>query len=411
MNSYPEMIPLAVVGCDFRVASSAWRSRLVLTDEDFHVISEGLFEGQAADGFLELNTCNRNEWIVSSRNPEWAASLLQGQMMLRLGQEARARFSPYIHTGEDAARHVFRVATGRESLVYGERQIAGQLNDAIEKARIRKSSSRILNGLGTACGRLVKLALREGCMGDAGIGVHSLAVDFLKNHLTKGRTAQVAVAGQGQIGRKVLGLLERDGHMQAVPFNRTISHGQERKVRPLNDLLSALEEMDGLILCTGAPCPILKTGELPPRSADHPLWIVDIGIPEQAERRPLPANVHIGGLDDLTSFHHRKNPQQEKKRIENAEQWIEKAMDEFKTFCRQEVFTEIIRSMHESHSRMLREDIPRVLDQRLAGIPEEVRIQLEQELRAVFSDHTRNLFRSIREASGKSEETVCRKKD
>ena len=133
-------IPLAVVGCDFRVASSAWRSRLVLADEEAAEIAQGLARNQAADGFLDLNTCNRNEWVVSTLDAKWAVSLLKSHMVQKLGPEAAAWFNPYVYTGDDAARHVLRVAIGQESLVVGERQIAGQLHDALELARTRNTS-------------------------------------------------------------------------------------------------------------------------------------------------------------------------------------------------------------------------------------------------------------------------------
>ena len=66
MISQPVDFPLAVVGCDFRVASSQWRSRLVLDESEARSIADKLKNNQAADGFVDLNTCNRNEWIVSS---------------------------------------------------------------------------------------------------------------------------------------------------------------------------------------------------------------------------------------------------------------------------------------------------------------------------------------------------------
>ena len=186
-SDVPAVLPLAVVGCDFRVASSAWRSRLILGDEEAETLAGALRLNGAADGFVDLNTCNRTEWIVSGRDPQWAASLLRSQMIQRAGPGSQGWFSPYVHTGEDAAAHLFKVALGQESLVVGERQIAGQLNDALELARARGSSSRILNGLGAAAGRLVQMAFKQGCMAGASVGVHSLAVSWLAGRLEPGR--------------------------------------------------------------------------------------------------------------------------------------------------------------------------------------------------------------------------------
>ena len=74
-------IPLTVVGCDFRRASSRWRSRLVLDREElrgFHRelrSAGGVGGADGVDGLLALQTCNRNEWVAAGSDPRWAAGL------------------------------------------------------------------------------------------------------------------------------------------------------------------------------------------------------------------------------------------------------------------------------------------------------------------------------------------------
>ncbi len=228
-------IPLAVVGCDFRVAPSRARSQLVLEEHEALQLADELERGGWGDGLVVLDTCNRNEWVVASPQPAWAAQLLHSRMCQRLHPSIRGHIQPYSFVGDEAARHLFRVAIGQESLVMGERQISGQLFEALHRARTRGTSTRILNGLGSIAGRLVRIAMRRGCLEGSAVGVHSLAIAWLRQHLPPGRV-RVAVVGLGSIGRRVAGILEEDPRFELTRCNRTVVPGSG--VRPLQLLPS-----------------------------------------------------------------------------------------------------------------------------------------------------------------------------
>ena len=399
MSSQSPPLPLAVVGCDFRVASSSWRSRLTLSDEEALALVRALRRNRLTDGFVDLNTCNRTEWIVSGRDPHWAASLLRGQMIERAGPDAAGWLSPYAYAGDEAAIHVFRVALGRESLVIGERQIAGQLYEALDRARARASSSRVLNGLGTAAGRLVRAAVRHGCVADSSVGVHSLAVSCLRQRLGSRGSSRVALVGLGQIGRRVLGLLQRESRFEVTAFNRTVAPGQSSAVRPLGELADVLSDVDAVVLCTGAPHPVLLARDLAGRRADRGLLVVDIGIPAQVERANLPAHVTVSGLDELTEAHRRrKAPAAEAPRGDPGP-LVEKALSEFRAFCNQPAFSQIIDAVQRNHSRLIREQIPGIIAGRLGYLPQEARTRLGEDLKAIVLDYTSDVFRTIRETS------------
>ncbi len=403
MSGAPAGTPLAVVGCDFRVASSAWRSRLVLEDDEAREMAATLRRNGAADGFVDLNTCNRTEWIVSTGDPRWAGSLLSGQMVQRMGPEASSWFSPYVRRGDEAAIHVFRLVLGQQSLVVGERQIAGQLYGALETARDRKCSSRVLNGLGTAAGRLVRMALKQGHTGGRSVGVHSLAVSSLARWLGPEATARVAVVGLGRVGRRVLALVQQQKRYHAVSLNRTIGPDSPRGVRPLSDLPVVLAEVDAVILCTGAPQHVLKAAYLAGRSAERRLLVVDVGVPPQVERAGLPAGVTVCGLDELAAMNGESIPATEAHAAALG-LLIDDALAEFRSYCGQPAFADIIDTLQSSHSRLVREAIPRIIAERLEGLPEEVRARVEQELRAAILGYTSDMFRTIRAAAGRRED-------
>ncbi len=416
MNNGGVDLPLAVVGCDFRVASSQWRSRLVLGDQEARDIALSLKRNGAVDGFLDLNTCNRNEWIVSGPDPQWASELLRTHMLQRAGPEAVDWLTPYVHVGVEAARHVFRVAIGQESLVVGERQIASQLYQALEAARSRKTSSRVLNGLGSISGRLVRIALRGGCIESAAVGVHSLAIAYLRNWAREKEAVRVAIVGLGQIGKRVLGLLEEDRKFKTVACNRTVTDRQ--RVRPLGELAAILAEVDAAVICTGALKPIVTGEMLGPRPADRPLLITDIGIPEQVDRKISADNVAVAGLDQLTSFHREKVigvvPKGTAKGADSAaqppevERLVQRAVEEFRTFCHEQAFSAILDTVHKHHRLLVGEELPRLIAERFGYLDNAVRGKLELDLKNIVLEYTNEIFRTIKEVSRKEgEEDPC----
>lgn len=404
MNEETCKIPLAVVGCDFRRASSKWRSRLVLDDREARILARDLCRIGAADGFFDLNTCNRNEWIVSSSQPRWAAELLRAQMKMRT-EEAGSWLEPYIYTGDTAARHVFRVAIGQESLVVGERQIARQLYRALEIARERGISSRVLNGMGTVAGRLVRIALRRGCIENAAVGVHSLAVHYLRSQLRMRERYKVAVVGLGRIGRRVMGSVE--GYPRFEPVLCTRTPPGDRRVRPLSELPAVLAEVDAAVICTGAMQPVVKAEFIP---RDKPLLILDIGIPEQVERAGVSGNVEVVGLDDLVGFYNQSHGKQRKaEKDREAADLVDTALDEFRVFCCEPKFSVLLDTVQRHHRRLVGEEIPRLISDRFGYLPEEARARMEFDLKHIILGYTSEVFRTIKEASVPNpEDDSCR---
>lgn len=395
------VMPLAVVGCDFRVAPSRYRSRLVMDEQDVGRLAATLSSYGTADGFVDLNTCNRNEWIVSSHEPAWAAELLRAQMILRAGQEARAWLQPYVYVGKAAALHVFRVAIGQESLVVGERQIAGQLYHALERARARGTSSRVLNGLTTAAGRLVRIALRRACIGDSAVGVHSLAFSVLKDGLKKngGHRSRVALVGLGRIGRRLMGMMEAEKSIELIVLNRTLPPDENSPVRPLGHLPAVLEEVDAAIVATGAPQPVVDSDTLNAIGRTSSLLLVDIGIPEQVQREDLPSWAKVSGLDDLIAYYREGMGTPREDLGAEIEDLLMKALEEYQVYCCEPAFGEILDTVQRHHKQLVRDEIPRIVGQRLNYLSTDDSALLEQDIRSIVLEYTTEVFKTIREAS------------
>lgn len=395
VTSQDWLAPLAVVGCDFRVASSRWRSLLVLDEAAAQKLAQQLVKEHQITGFVELNTCNRNEWIVSSEQPQAVAEYMRERMLMLLTTAQETQIEPYCYVGQQAARHLFRVVLGMESLVLGERQIAGQLFRALETARDRGTSSRILNGLGTIAGRLVRSGGRFGCLADASLGVHSLAARFLREHFAQAfasnQELQVAVIGMGEVGRRMQGLLQSHSNISVIAVNRT----PRDEVLPLTDLAEILPKVDAAIVCTGAGQPVVTGAHL--HHSEQPLLLIDLGIPEQVVRDRLPAQVVRVGIDEMTAQD--QVLQSNRDAVQHAEKLIERALLHFRRYCSEPDFVGILEAIQERNQQLVGADLQDIVSSHFADLPEDIQIRLAQDLKSILNSYTHEVFGTIKNAA------------
>src|SRR4030095_3685113 len=74
-----------------------------------------------------LSTCNRTELYFAAEEPHAAANWLANSHAL---PERQIQPFIYTHPQRNAVRHMFRVASGLDSMVLGEPQILGQMKQA-----------------------------------------------------------------------------------------------------------------------------------------------------------------------------------------------------------------------------------------------------------------------------------------
>ena len=386
-------IPLAVVGCDFRVAPSRARSQLVLEEHEALQLADELERGGWAEGLVVLDTCNRNEWLVATHQPAWAAQLLHSRMRQRLEPALRDHIDPYVFVRDDAARHLFRVAIGQESLVIGERQISGQLFEALHRARTRGTSSRILNGLGSIAGRLVRIAMRRGCLEGSAVGVHSLAIGWLRAHLPRGR-AKVVVVGIGSIGRRVAGILEEDPRFDLLRCNRTVQPGSS--VCSIEQLPALLGQVDAAVFCTAAPSSLVDPTEL---QGARPLFLVDIGIPEQVADRPCAPGVVRVGLDQLVDWHQAGGCEDADQRCASTDAMVERALAELRRFCSEPAFAPVLEKVRGRSKGLVTRDLPALLAKQLPQLGRADRHRLEIEIKGMIAGYTDEVLQAIRDGA------------
>lgn len=405
--------PLAVVGCDFRVATSRWRDRLTLDATERLALGAALQASCGADGLVVLETCNRVEWILTAPSPRWAAEVARAQMVERwlhpqfqqehlqlqgVASDRRTLPVPYLYTGRTAVLHLLRVAVGLESFVVGEREIAGQLNRALAHARDQGTASPVQNALQTALGRTVRKVQRLTRWRQAARGVHGLAVETLRTALAKGsemtavaeRRTTVVVAGMGEIGRKVAGLAAATGQHHVLRVNRTPAVG----VKAWDTLGPLCAEADALIVATGAPAPIVDLrGLTRPGRAD--LVVIDLGAPQQVLVDAADP-VRLLGLDALLAL---PASQPDPEDMGAVHELVEEGVREFLVECQKRDLAGVLRAAHDAYDRLSYQAVPALLATELGDIDPDRRRRLEATVRDLLRIETRSIVDHIEAAA------------
>jgi glutamyl-tRNA reductase len=304
---------LRAIGCNVESASVELREKLAF---DPTKLSRALAELPARYGAeaVVLGTCNRVELYIARTDTDAPIhSPLIAEFLAEIhgvpAEEIRTHL--YEHPDEDAVRHLFRVASGLDSVVIGEAQIAGQVKEAFELAQKASATGPLLNALLPAAIRVSKRVRTETGLGAGHASVSSAAVDFLLTVFDTFTDKTVLVIGAGEMGRLTLNHI-RDLHPARV---LTINRNPEKSTAlaaecnghpvPWEELDDALVQADIVLSTTGAVEPIVPRRRFDEkvryRRAGRPLVVFDMAVPRDFDSRIHDGDrVILFNVDDLT---------------------------------------------------------------------------------------------------------------
>ncbi len=260
-----------------------------------------------ASGALEgvmLSTCNRTELYIVEHEREAAPA---AWTLLSERLRADASTFGYVKRDREAAAHLFRVASGIDSMVVGEAQIHGQVRDAWELSRAVSGIvlNRLFQGALQAAGRVRS----ETRIGHGALSVSSAAVQLSKKIFGGLAGRRAMVLGAGEMAELALASLQQEGVHTAVVANRTFERAEAlaRQYGAVavhyDEAWPRLAEVDVLLCSTASPRPVVDVARIKPsidKRGDRPLCILDIALPRDVD----PAvgkleNVFLYDLDDL----------------------------------------------------------------------------------------------------------------
>jgi glutamyl-tRNA reductase len=295
---------LLVVGCSFRTAPLDIRERLVFGHGQL---------GDALDAWVArglevaiLSTCNRVEIYLAS--PVETTPLDGADVAAFLAEFHRVPLESikahlYQHDLQGATRHLFRVASGLDSLVLGEGQIAGQVKQAIEFAQERGSLGPALHALFQHGQQTAKRVRSETGIGRGHVSVSSVAIDYVREVFDHFDDKTVLVIGAGKMAELTLKQLAHLRPHSILVANRSPERAVEVAAKcqgtaiAWDQLDQALIDADIILSTTGAPEPIVSLARyrgIAQKRAGRPVVILDIAVPRDFDPR-----IHDGDLTCL----------------------------------------------------------------------------------------------------------------
>ncbi|MBT3602019.1 MAG: glutamyl-tRNA reductase, partial [Candidatus Latescibacteria bacterium] len=122
---------IVVTGLSHRTAPVSIRDGVAVLPKAVDAVLQALQQISVVAECALLSTCNRTEiYLVTSQVDEAVERVwdIVGKESGIASEDLRAHL--FGHTDADAVRHLFGVASGLDSMVMGEPQIAGQVKDA-----------------------------------------------------------------------------------------------------------------------------------------------------------------------------------------------------------------------------------------------------------------------------------------
>jgi len=298
-----------MVGLSHHTAPLELREKLAIDGDARAELLKTWSESAAGEGVV-ISTCNRVELYATtddaSSAERQARALLEGK--LSDGERARLAEVLYVRDGEDAIRHLFRVASSLDSMVVGEPQILGQVKEAYDAARAAGTLGSLLGRCFSRSFAVAKRVRTETGIAEGTVSVSSIASQLAKKIFGELSGRRVLLLGAGEMGEAAARSLANTGAVLRV-VNR--SPEKARRVaaecggepRGYEQLASELIQADVVISSTSSDRYVLTTELMKDvlRGRRHrPIFLIDIAVPRDVDPRVGEMeSVFLFDVDDL----------------------------------------------------------------------------------------------------------------
>ncbi len=220
---------IVIVGLNHRTAPVEVRERVAFDNSKLRASLQSLCALSSVQEGAVVSTCNRVEVVAAASDKE--SAFVEIKKFL-LEQEAAAGESNledhlYAYAGDEAVRHLFRVAASLDSMVVGEPQILGQLKDYYLAAQEAGSVGTILHRLFHRSFFVAKRVRTETGIASGVVSVASVAVELAKRIFDRLEDKTVMLIGAGKTGNLVARHLQRNGVSSLMVTNRTFERAVE----------------------------------------------------------------------------------------------------------------------------------------------------------------------------------------
>jgi len=345
-------------------------------------------------------TCNRVEfYFVAARRTDPFATVRKFYRREQGIDITSLEDKFYIMRDRETAAHLFRVAGGLDSMVLGENQIFGQLKEAYSSTCSVKAAGKVVHRLFHQAFRIGKQIRSDTAMGKGACSVSSAAMELLRTRLGEFDDPTVLFVGVNQMISLAASNLGREQHGPFLFANRTpekagvLAERHDGAGYGLDDLPSLMARADIMITCTGSDLPIVSPAMIHDALAENPnrrFVIVDMATPRDVNYQSNGCpGVEVYDLEDVQR-HVQEQQQRRAAALPEAEEIVERRLDEFMYWFDNVRRAPVSRSVRESFEAIRSEELDQVIG------------KLSPELRDEVTEASRTLIKRLVQMTAKT---------
>jgi len=332
---------IVVVGVSHHTAPVDIRDRIAVPASEYPEALSALREVDGVDEVALISTCNRTEAYAVTEDADRAIRGVERHLADRDADPKEIRSHVFSHQGQDAVTHLFQVASGLDSMIMGEPQIAGQVKDAGARAMEFGTSGRILNRLFRGAVEASKRARTETEIAAGAVSVPFAAVELAKKIFGRLDGQHAFVLGAGEMSELTARHLVENGVTSLSVASRTQSRAKELadavngRAMGWDDALDRLQEADIVISSTSAPHYVLEKDAVEAAMAkrrNKQMFLIDIAVPRDISPEVGSLyNVLLYDIDDLQAVVG-ANIQKRQEEAEKAKRIVVEEVDAFESW-------------------------------------------------------------------------------
>jgi glutamyl-tRNA reductase len=359
---------ISLVGISHKNAPVAVREHFAFAPDDLPPLLERLGESHA--GAAVLSTCNRTEVYVADSRGVGDPRAIVATLSEIKGEPPMEGAPFFALSGKDAARHLFRVAAGIESMVVGESEILGQVRGAFTAATAAGTHTPALSRLFHTAIRVGRKARSQTSIGRYTVSVSSTAVSLARQTLGELSDKTVLVVGAGEAGKLTAGNIAGSGIGRMLVTSRSPERTADLAAALGGEAVGftkrgdAVAQADIVITSTSAQDFVIDRAMI--EAAMHarpsrPLLLIDIAVPRDVD--PVVAavpGVHLYDIDELQSVAE-KNLHLRRNEVAAAERIVEDDVTKFDGWLRSLEVVPTVAALRARAERLRAAEVERTL--------------------------------------------------
>ena len=330
---------LAVVGLNHNTAPVEMRECLAVSEDRLEFIYHKILQNSRIYEIMILSTCNRVEYYIVTDdflcNVDSVLKIISEESNIDL---VELKKHTYIHCGTESIRHLFKVASGLDSLVLGEPQIFGQVKNAFSNAKIYGKMDTFLKKLEEATIKIAKKVRTDTGIGENPVSISYAAVELAKKIFGKLKNRKALIIGAGEMCELAAKHISTTDIEEICVTNRTQEKAEKLaseingKTISFDRFTEYLQFADIIISSTGAPNCVVTSDmvrQIMPKRKYAPMFFIDIAVPRDIDPEINKIeNTYVYDIDDLKSVVENNKKAREKEAL-RALEMIDSAVEDF----------------------------------------------------------------------------------